>query len=286
MPTLELDDLQGLVKQVAADRLLDIAATAGIGVTAPLVALRAREARRELSRLELRAGGDSAKVERQRGLVAELDRRQRAIDDELGRRLGPRAEPGPEQAAIDGRVMRGGVPVEGASVRISGGDDRIPDRALPETSTDRDGRFSLLVPAGFEVRLVVDADGKTLHRDEQAIRYPIGYRGFRAIEVKPADADPCGGKDGGRTVEIPSLVGLDLKRAERSLAKAGLTPGEVTEAQGAAGIVLRQAPEAGALGRAGDAVSIVIGRSVKDRPVVVPRSRAAKPKKKKTARPR
>ena len=279
MPKLELDDLQGLIKQVAADRLLDAAATAGTGVAAPLVALRARAARRELTRLELREGRGSAEAERVRGLVAALDRRARETGDELGRRLGPRAEAGPEHAAIDGVVTRGGVPVAGASVRVSSDGDHNPPEADPETRTTRDGRFSLRVLAEVAVRLAVEVDGKNVHRDEQALGYPGRFRAFRRIEIEPAAPDLDGGKEDGRTLKIPSLVGLDLKRAERLLAKTGLTLGEVTEARGEAGIVQRQTPEAGASGRPGDAVAIVIGRAVKDGPVVVPRSRPAKRKK-------
>lgn len=255
MAKFELDRIDALVKGLTTARLLDSGALAGTGLVAPLVTLRARSARRDLTRLEMRDGPESDTVKRQTDLVAVLDSRSVEIVDDLERRLGPQVEAGADEAVIDGRVMQRGKAVAAATVSIG-----VGDKGSSQAVTGRDGRFSIAIPAGADVRLAVAVGDQTIFRDDNALAYPAGYRAYRTIDLDDAGPVRDDGVPDEGSVEVPMLIGDEREKAEKRLAEAGLKIGRVTLVAGKVGVIVGQAPKAGAKVKLGDAVALRVGK--------------------------
>lgn len=256
----EIDDetLRNMARQLTEpQRLQEAAGLAGTGLQLPLVSLRAAAARRELRRIELRDGAKSPAAQGQAALVAALYRREVLTAETLARRSVAPVELSRGEAGLTGRITRDRQPLVAVSLMVLD----AQDQPLRQTCTGRDGRYAVGVPDTTEVRLEVRDDGKPIYRDNEVFAYPAGYRGARDIEI--AEGEPiCTPTESGSSdaLQMPGLVGMDLKQALRGLEGLGLKPGKIEETPSdRPGIVLDQKPTAGASITRGAEVALQVG---------------------------
>jgi len=258
------DKLQELAKALTATtRLQDSAGLAGHGLLQPLAGLRTRSARREQARLTGREGAQSDAVQRQSSLVAALALREQAIVAEYTRRAAPQAQVGEAEAQVGGRITRAGEPLFDAEVLVRIADK--PEGAVARTCSGRDGRYVLAVPADAELLFEVREQGRASFRDTQGTAYPPAWRATRDIDIDgaPPVCDPVDRVEtpGTETLQMPALVGLLLARAWQAVDALGLKAGQVLEqVSDRAGVVLAQAPAAGAKGPPGTDLTLTVGR--------------------------
>jgi hypothetical protein len=243
MAKIDTDLVKGLADSLTgSQRLQDGAALAGTGLVQPLARLRARGASLELARIERRHGDRSAEAEAQRRLVRAAEARAAKVADQHGRRAGPGAEPRAGEAALRGRITRGGVPAPGVTVALADGQGETVARGC----TDRDGRYAVTIPADRPLRIDLLKGGRRLYRDTAALAWPPGYQGTRDIDFGEADpvCDETG--DGPVRVTVPDLANRSLAQARRMLGAAGLSVGDVKKGDGARGaVVTGQSPAPG-----------------------------------------
>jgi hypothetical protein len=264
MEQFDTETLQRLVRELTEPlRLHEGAALAGTGLQMPMVTLRARSARHELTRIELRDGAKGPEARRQAALVAALDRRAAETADTLARRSIEPPALTKGEAALVGRITRDCEALAGVTVMVLD----AQDEPLRQTCTGRDGRYAVALPGGTEIRLEVREDGKPVWRDGEAFAYPANFRGQRDIEIAEGDpvCSPAAGRDGS-AVQMPSLVGLEVRIALQSLEALGLKPSKIDETPSAEpGIVLAQTPKAGSAVERGAEVALQVGAK-DDRP--------------------
>jgi hypothetical protein len=267
MDKLDADMLGRIAREMTdPQRLQDGAALAGKGLQMPMASLRTRAARRELARIEARAGGTSPEAQAQAALVTALAAREGRISDDFARRSAPTPVAGAEEAGLSGRITRDGVPLPGMTVLALG----EKDQPLRQTCTGREGRYALALPAATDLRLELRAEGKAIYRDATGFAYPPQFRGFRDIEIGKADpvCTPTT-TDGGDAVQMPDLIGLRLDEAQKTLRALGLKPGEIDELPSEKpGIVLAQKPAAGEKVTRGKLVTLQVGAK-DDRPSAI-----------------
>lgn len=279
-----LDRLAELLQQ--GGRVSDAIGLAGTALTAPLLAVRRRQAALEAARTESRLGPDHAETKERQAQARLVAARGAEWTQDLARQSLQRPDLG-ENAGLYGRVTRKGEPLGGLIVSALADGGEI----VAHSCTGVDGDYSLSFSGRGPVRVELRQDKVAIFRDKTGFPYPPYRATHRDIELSRA-RPPCpddeprtapGTKsEGGSTtttpvtppkgeppkvepvpqpagLQMPNLVGMPASRAIETIRALGLEIGDRRSKRGKEpDMVLAQDPGAGTPVERGAKVGLVI----------------------------
>jgi PASTA domain len=178
-----LDRLAELLQQ--GGRVSDAIGLAGTALTAPLLAVRRRQAALEAARTESRLGPDHAETKERQAQARLVAARGAEWKQDLARQSLQRPDLA-ENAGLYGRVTRNGEPLGGLIVSALADGGEI----VAHSCTGVDGDYSLSVSGSDPVRVELRQDKVAIFRDKTGFPYPPYRATHRDIELSRA-RPPC-----------------------------------------------------------------------------------------------